>query len=289
MKKIAILGCENSHADNFLKFIKEKADFADVEVIGVYSDDRTASEKLNEKFGVAILEDYTDAVGKVDGIVITARHGDNHYKYAKPYIDGGIPMFIDKPITVSESEAVEFMQALKAKGTRISGGSSLKLDPTVELLKQEAKSEEGGKTIGGYVRAPYQSQNAYGNFFFYAQHLVEIVCEIFGRFPISVTAKKNDKQIHVLFHYTDFDCVGLFCDGNYLYYASRMATKTTHSLDISLSSDCFYKEFKEFYGLLEGAKQTISYEEFISPVFIMNAIVRSLESGKEEKLNHFTI
>ena len=40
--------------------------------------------------------------------------------------------------------------------------------------------------------------------------------------------------------------------------------------------------------LLDGADQGISYEEFISPVFIMNAIERSLASGKEETIGTFT-
>ena len=115
MKKIAILGCENSHADNFLKFIKNREEFADVEVIGVYSDDLPAAEKLHEKFGVTVMNDYADAVGKIDGLVITARHGDNHYKYANPYIESGVPMFIDKPITVKEDEAIEFMRRLREK------------------------------------------------------------------------------------------------------------------------------------------------------------------------------
>jgi hypothetical protein len=46
MKKIAILGCENSHANAFLKFITGKEEFSDIECIGVYSNDPAASEKL---------------------------------------------------------------------------------------------------------------------------------------------------------------------------------------------------------------------------------------------------
>ena len=104
MKKIAILGCENSHADAFLTNLRDREEFSGVQVVGVYSDDDAAARRLQEKFGVPVLSDFRDAVGKVDGILITARHGDNHYKYAKPYIESGIPMFIDKPITVSENE-----------------------------------------------------------------------------------------------------------------------------------------------------------------------------------------
>ena len=285
MKRIAILGCENSHAHAFLKFISEKAEFSDVEVVGVYSDDTKAAELLRDTFGVPVMTDYADAVGQVDGVVITARHGDNHYKYAKPYIESGVPMFIDKPITVSEDEALEFMRALKAHGTQISGGSSLKQDEGVQLLRREGKESVGGETLGGYVRAPYQRENAYGGFFFYAQHLVEIVCEIFGRYPISVTARENGEQIHVLFHYESYDCVGLFCNNSYVYYAARMAKKGAHGVEINSTQDWYYHEFSEFYELLSGTTKEISYDDFIAPIFIMNAIHRSLTSGKEEPVN----
>ena len=67
MKRIAILGCENSHANAFLKFIKEKEEFSDVQVVGVYSDQREAAEKLREQFGVPVLADYGDAVGGHQG------------------------------------------------------------------------------------------------------------------------------------------------------------------------------------------------------------------------------
>jgi predicted dehydrogenase len=289
MKRIAILGCENSHANAFLKFIKEKEEFSDVLVVGVYSNEREAAEKLRDQFGVPVMDSYEEAVGQIDGLIITARHGDNHYTYAKPYIDSGIPMFIDKPITVSEEEAVEFMRRLRDRGVRISGGSSLKQDVYVRRLKQDAQNRVGGATIGGLVRAPYQSENAYGGFYFYAQHLVEMVCEIFGRCPLSVTAKQNGKQLHVLFHYEDYDCVGLFCDNNYFYYASRMAQSDVQGYVIPSTEDWFYEEFKEFYGILSGEPQAIAYDEFISPVCIMNAIQRSLSAGKEEPVRRIEL
>ena len=288
MKKIAILGCENSHANAFLNFIKENEEFKDIDVVGVYSDEKAAADALNEKYGVPVLSDYADAVGKIDGLIITARHGDNHYKYAKPYIESGIPMFIDKPITVTEKDAVEFMRDLKDRGIRISGGSSLKQDAFVRQLKQEALDKVGGATLSGYVRAPYQSENAYGGFFFHSQHMVEMVCEIFGRFPRTVTAKQNGNQIHVLFHYDEYDCIGLLCDKNNFYYAARMAEKSANSATVTFS-DWYYREFSEFCALLSGGEQQTSYEEFISPVFIMNAIVRSLESGKEEPVREIEI
>lgn len=291
MKKIAILGCENSHADAFLDFIYHTESYRDVEVVGVYSNEPEAAKKLNEKYGVKILKNYTDAKGNVDGIVITARHGALHYEYAKPYIESGIPMFIDKPVTISESEAVEFMQTLKSHGVRVSGGSSLKHDVGVKLLKLDRECNTDGKTTGGFVKAPINMVNAYGGFYFYAPHLVEVVSEIFGRYPISVLAKVNDDEIEVKFNYGNYTVDSLFIEQKYEYYACRYAEGTVKgfTLESTKENNWFRSEFDEFYGILNGAPSPVSYEDFISSVFVMNAIERSINSGKEEKVNGFTV
>lgn len=292
MKRIAILGCENSHANAFLKYVKENEEFFDVEVVGIYSDETEPCEKLAGSFGVRIMDSFDEAVGLVDGLVITARHGDNHYKYAKPYIESGIPMFIDKPITISEEEALKFMSELRDNGVRISGGSSLKYDRLVEKLKKEACEEIGGKTVGGFVCAPLQSQSEYGGFFFYAQHLVEMVCEIFGRYPNSVRATAIEDKISVLFNYSDYICTGTYSDTDKFYFASRLSESGMsggYTGKRDNGNDYYYKEFSEFYGLLCGNGQKSSYEDFIAPVFIMNAIVRSLESNREEKIREYKI
>lgn len=288
MKRIAILGCENSHANNFLKYIKDNPSLADVEVIGVYSDEKEPPEKLNTEFGVPIMADYADAVGKIDGLIITARHGANHYKYAKPYIESGIPMFIDKPITVSEDEAITFMKELKESGVKITGGSSLKHADLIYTLKENALSENGGKTVGGCMRAPLSSDSPYGGFYFYAQHLVEMVCEVFGRYPKSVKAYKNGQKKTVVFRYDDYDVTGLFTDGMWEYHAIRYAEKESQGGNVDLAN-AFDREFDEFYKLVNGGEQAISYDDFISPVFIMNAIERSLLSGNEETVKEFKV
>ena len=134
MKRIAIVGCEKSHAVTFLGFIKNEKKFSDLEVVGVYSHEKEAAEKLNADFGVAVLDNYDSAVGKVDAVVITARHGDHHLKYARPYMQPGMVMFMDKPITVSEEDALEFARLAIENGVKVSGGSSLRFDKWVKEL-----------------------------------------------------------------------------------------------------------------------------------------------------------
>lgn len=292
MKKIVFLGCENSHSAMFLEFIKNNEKYKDIEVLGVYSHDKTASEKLAEKYSVKAMESYDEAVDKVDGIVITARHGDKHYKYAKPYMKTGVTMFIDKPITVSEEEAVAFMQECKASGVKITGGSCLRFDAWVKELCKDNKEQEDGATLGGIVRCPISINNPNGGFFFYAQHLVETVGVIFGKYPQSVHAYRNGKTLTVVFRYPTYDVMGVFVDESYqCYYAAQVTNNNVKGAQFTVDgkNPCFAMEFDEFYEILSGKEQVASYQDFIAPVFVMNAIFRSMESGKEEKVKEYEI
>lgn len=292
MKRIAILGCENSHANTFLGFIRDDEKYKDVEVVGVYSHDENASKKLNETFGVPVLSSYDEAVGKVDGIIVTARHGDNHYKYAKPYIASGIPMFIDKPITINEDEAISFMNECCEAGVRVTGGSSVVHNDWVQNLKNERENNVDGETLGGFVRCPISLKSPNGGFFFYAEHLVGVMSEIFGYYPKSVKAFLNEKKLTVVFRYENYDVTGLFADENYsCYYAMRVSEHHVNGNEFPIKGDspCFKIEFDEFYELLCGGEQKKSYKDFIAPVFVMNAVNRSLADNCEVAVRRYEI
>ena len=281
MYKIAILGCENSHADAFLKMIIEEKLYTDIEVVGVYSYDLEAANKLNEKFGVYVAENFDEFVGKVDGIVITARNGENHYKYAKPYIESGIPMFIDKPITNTIEDAESFKAELIKNNVKVSGGSSLKHPDKVAEFKKAVAEKEFGKVYSGYARAPVNLVNDHGNFYFYSQHLVQIIGEIFGYFPNSVKAYQNGDVINCMVRYDEYDIAMTYVVKNYTY-AAGISCENKVIAEIFTIDGCYQKEFDEFYKILTGGDQPQSYDEFFAPVYIINAIKDSLESGNEE-------
>lgn len=284
MYKIAILGCENSHANEFLKHIIEDKAYTDIEVVGVYSDDIEAANKLNARFGVKVAESYDEFVGNVDGIVITARNGANHYKYAKPYIPYGIPMFIDKPITNTEEDAIQLKKDLMEHNVRVSGGSVLKYPQLIQDLKKVVREETYGEVYGGFLRAPVNMVNEYGNFYFYSQHLVQMMTEIFGYFPHYVQAFRKGKVITCVVRYEKYDVTLTYVDGITTYFAG-VNTLEKACIDKFGFDGCFQQEFASFYNILTGGAQEQTYDEFIAPVFIMNAIERSLNSGRLELVN----
>ncbi len=280
MFKIAILGCENSHAGAFLDFIAQGL-FPEVEAIGVYSNDPEASQRLHEKFGVPIMQSYDELVGRVDGIMVTARHGDNHLKYAKPYLASGIPMFIDKPITVSEQDAVTLVSEAKKHGVRLCGGSTCAyVEETVEL-KQYFATLEKGSVIGGNVICPVMLENEYGGFFFYSQHLVQVLVEIFGEDPIAISAKRKGGNVYATVEYSDFSVSVTFAEDVKYYYAEVFTKAAFVSRKLHIKTESFQHEMKLMDDLLHGGEMEKSYLSFIKPVFILNAIWRSANNGGE--------
>ncbi len=286
MFKIAILGCENSHANKFLNYVIKDGLYPDVEVVGVWSDEPEALGKIVDTYGVYAMTSPDEFVGALDGLVITARRGSDHYKLAAPYIPSGIPMFIDKPIAVSEDEAVAFMRDLKSAGVRVTGGSSLIHSECVQSLKTEVAKEENDGILGGFVRAPLQPNSPYDGFYFYCMHLLQSVEEVFGYYPNSVKAFNSGKVNTVVVRYDSYDVVCEFVDGSYVYRAFASLGKSFVGGEISITDREFKIEFALFHELLLGGEMHQSYRDFIAPVFFANAVDEAIKTGEEITLRH---
>ncbi len=287
MYKIAILGCENSHADIFMEFIRTDKQFSDVEVIGAYSDEPQSMENFASKYGVQSMLSPDELAGKVDGVMVTARHGDSHLNLLKPYLSSGIPIFVDKPITISIEDAKELRSLLQKYKNSFTGGSVLKYCDEIKELKNSivsAASDE--KIIGGLVKAPLIRNSEHGGIYFYAPHLIEILCEVFGRFPKSVISTKNDTCITSVFRYDTYDITAVFTEMNVSrnYFVLRIGTDNCYPKDIKLEDKHFKEEFEHFYRLLKTKEYDENIKDFFAPVYILEALDRSLQSEKEEKI-----
>lgn len=281
MYRIAILGCENSHADAFIKLI-QAGNYPEVEVVGVYTDDESANERMRNNYGVYTAASFDEFVGRVDGVMVTARHGDNHLKYLRPYLSTGMPVFIDKPATASVDDARELAALLEKYKNPFSGGSSVALTPEVQGMA--AAAVEHGKLFGGHVRAPIDLKNPYGDFWFYSQHLVQMMQEVFGYHPTSVRAMQAPNGVTTIYRYPECDVYAEFVSGNYEYYISISAADGVHGTPVYVSESIYGREMDNYYKILTGGDSPMSASDFFAPVFVIDATIRALASGNEEKI-----
>lgn len=282
MKRFAILGCENSHADQYLKQMAT-GNFPDLECVGVYSNEPDAMERLHEQFGVPKMENFDSLVGQVDGIIVTARDGIHHYEYAKPYMASGIPMYIDKPVTCDPDEAVTLVTEAKANGVRLCGGSTVVLWPDAVKL-QEFATGHRDEILAGTVSAPLHIDSEHSGFWFYAQHLVQLVTSIFGA-PKSLTARRDGMRVSVLFHYEKYEVAGLYHEVNG-YHGDVIAKEESLAVNIKPDKSAYGTELAKFERLLKGGEMETTYERLIQPVFIMDAIVKSYTEERAVEVDY---
>ena len=294
-----MLGVENSHAGLFLEFMRANSKFNDIEVVGVFSEDEAATKRLHDAYGIPVMKTYDELAGKVDGVINTARHGDNHYKYLKPYLEYGIPVFVDKPITCKCEDALALVADAKKYNVKLTGGSCLRHVGFVQDVKNDVKEGVDGKTHGGLVRAPLSSNNPWGGLFFYIQHLIETVLEVFGRYPKSVRAykvgeDKNFKEgddLTVVFRYDNYDIIALGGESVFTYHVSRCSDTNVkgYSFNVKYGGPAFLAELNEYYDILHGADVPMGYKDFIAPVFVMNAIKESLDTDQEVAVKQYEV
>lgn len=283
MIRIGIYGAENSHAMAFSRiFNSDDPRYADLRVAAIGGEDEAASRAVMQECGVEMyVRSPEEMLAHVDAVMITSRDGKLHAGYARPFLEKGMPAFIDKPFTCNVQQAEELVALCRQTGARIMGGSSVKLVADVQDLAA-VQNLENGRCIGGSVWAPVNMHNDYGDFWFYAAHLVEAALRIFVT-PERVQAFRSGDDVTCIARHADCDVTYHFTQGAYQYGATVLMEKTaaTHAIDIA---DCYSYEVEEFAQLLRGGDMPETYEQLVTPVRVMAAIARSLETGAMEEV-----
>jgi len=280
--KIAILGVENSHADAFGAMVKDNSKYSDIEIVGIYSEEEDAVKRIIDAgYATYAAKSPDEFLGKVDGILVTARHGNKHHEYAMPYVKAGIPCFIDKPFCADINLAKELAQTAKDNGALLCGGSCVKFLDELKALKRAVSSK---KVSSGTVSCPVNMVNNYGGFWFYTQHLVEMLLAIHGKNVKSVLAycpNEQENRLTVIFNFGDYDVTGFYttCPR----YAATLTTEdrvhyNTFCDDVGYT---FIDEFDEFVEMVKTGVMHGSYDDLVYPVKVLDAIERSYKEKKE--------
>ena len=284
---IGIMGSENSHAMAFAEIFNLSKDlYPDIEVVAIGGLDQKASRKVQEKCHVAMLaENAEDMLGKVDAVMVTARDGKYHLEYARPFIEAGLPAFIDKPFTRSREEAQKLARLAQQHHVPLVGGSSVKYADGIADLSEAVQK---GSVIGADVAAPVSLTNEYGGFFFYASHLAEVTMTLFGYDLRSVAAYQTDKTVTAILRYDEYDVTNHFNEGCYHYSATIYQKEQTLFKELDISR-IYEKECDNFAHMLRTGKMDQTYEELMMPVCYIEAVEKAYQTGVEQKIIPLTL
>jgi len=291
MYKIGIIGTENSHAMAFSRIINlpdpilGDVPYPDVKVVGVYGPDMESARAIKAETGVDfIAKSRDDFIGKVDAMMITSRKGSVHGEYAMPFIEKGIPLFIDKPFTSDVREAENLILAAQRSGSILCGGSSCRKAYDILMLQNSVRNlRASGDLISASMNFAADPDSEYDGFFFYASHLIEMALAVFGHDVRSVICVEKNKSRLCIWRYDDIDISLHFTKDNYNSSAVIYAKSGNiiRNIDMSL---VYHHEVAQFVQMLRTGIMPEPYENLVLPVRMIAAIVESAEKRTEVRL-----
>jgi predicted dehydrogenase len=107
-----------------------------VEVTHVWCDDPADTARVAEACYITNqLERAADAIGQVDAVIIATDIGHEHVERAAPFIEAGLPVFIDKPLTDRMDHLDQFIE-WDRQGKTFMSSSAMRYSPPLVAMRK---------------------------------------------------------------------------------------------------------------------------------------------------------
>lgn len=117
------------------KFHAEKyAGMENVDLVGVADNNEAQAAAVASKLNTTAYADYTRLFGKVDAVSI-AVPTPLHYEIAKAFLENGVDVLIEKPITTTVAQADELIAIAGKRGRIIQVGHLERFNPAVMAVR----------------------------------------------------------------------------------------------------------------------------------------------------------
>ena len=104
-------------------------------VTHIWTDDPADAPEVAAATGIeTIVSTPEDVIGEVDGVIIATDDGDDHVRRARPFVEAGLPVFVDKPLATNPDDLRQFSAWVEG-GSRILSSSGMRYAPELEELR----------------------------------------------------------------------------------------------------------------------------------------------------------
>jgi len=294
--RIGIASFDTSHAVEFTKRINHVDVSQDQWVDGArvvmawpggptsFADEEVISSRTHQMgdYGVQIVESPEDMIGEVEGILLEAQEGGLHLQQAKPFIEAGLPIFVDKPFTCSLSDAKRLAELARSHNVSIFSASSLRY--ALEL--QNIEAQDIGGILGAEVYSPAPPHPKNPGLFNYGIHGVETLYSIMEAGCRSVVCIWDERWEKVVGRWQDGRIGGLrgIRKGAGGYGFTVFGGKKIVSS--AIDTRYIYRELlKRIVKMFETKEAPLPIEETVEIIAFIEASLRSVnQSGVEENL-----
>ena len=248
----------------------------DAKITHIWAQNKKISQDIAEASLIEnVVENMVNMIGKVDAIILARDDGENHLKMAKPFIEAGLPIFIDKPLTDNAEDLKEFVRYYQ-QGKPIMSCSSMRYADSI----LEVKGKLGRILTANAVTPKYWRT--------YGIHLIEGIYAVMGGGLESVRNIGCDREEIVHLRYTDgrhavLQTFKKISSGIHFAFYGEDGSEIVTSVDAFSS---FKNMLLDFVKMLKSGRQPFDWNETVEMAKIVIAGSLSLkEKGRIINLN----
>lgn len=213
-----------------------------------------------------------DVIGNVDAVIIATDDGTDHVRRARPFIEAGLPVFIDKPMATTLPELSQFVQWHR-EGKIMLSTSGMRYAPEMRLNDEQRAHLGDLRWITSFTCKTWER---------YGIHALEAVEPLLGVGFQTVQAH-SDAGGDVM-HITHRSGVKLTIGALHDAYGSFGAvhlygTKGDLSLKLTDTYHAFRGQLVAFIDMLHTGTRPLPFEETVELMAVIIAGLRSREQG----------
>jgi predicted dehydrogenase len=279
--RIGIIGAENSHAAAIAKELNlanARPGFAVTHLWG----ETEAFAASTAKAGAipTIVRDPADMLGKVDGIMVDHRDGQYHLAAARPFVEAGFPVFVDKPISTSLDDARAFLKLRRERRVAVTTMSSIPHQACIRGIREQLATI--GTVKGVHLNGPGDPHSTYGGIFFYGIHQVDLMVALFGTGAQTVMAMENGNTFTGIVRYADGLNVTVGMPGAKAFSITAVGTTGSFHTPITMDSHPYAATTTLFTDMFATGVEPFADSRMLAPIAVLEALRAAVASGRPE-------
>jgi len=224
-------------------------------------------------------DDYKEFLGKVDAVIVARDDYENHLSMARPFLEAGLPVFIDKPLSLDISELRTFKPYLD-KGQLMSC-SGMRYCRELDEPRADLTAYGRLKLIRGAIVLSWEK---------YGVHLLEAILAMVPARPVSVRMSPSEHASAVV-RLDDGLLIQIDALGECArtFHVELFGTQRNGAFDIIDNFSMFRRMLWEFANSIQTGRPVIPLERTLEMMRVLIAGRIAREEKREVLLNEIQL
>ncbi len=257
----------------YLHANKETLGLPQARVTHVWAQERSIAESIANATGIAHVADTLEEMaGLVDAVMLCRDDPEQHVAMARPFLDAGVPLFIDKPLAANK-EDLSWFAAEAAKGRFFMSCSSMRYAVECRALRQDLPNLGSLELVTAVGKKDWMK---------YGIHMLEAVFAVLGDTGVNAVINTGTagKEIVVLEFKNGLRAtLHLFMDIAATFQVSVFGRNGWRKAEIRNSYAMFRDNVIEFLRSVQEGQSRIAFEETKKIMQVLIAAQESRDAG----------